>query len=180
MPGSQLLKQKYIYCDACFTSAVNCVNPSAGVTEAQASVMRRRRSCNFGGEVLVNANRVRFPYATNRLVRKRKSTKSGCPLKRKVPLASTLTDLEICQAACKQDEAIKVDDSDGDECVERNPPTNAEMRKALDILKRGVQHRSTNFEKQYEYEHTYLTSEQMGSSSYITRMRSDENSRASC
>ncbi|GBO43849.1 hypothetical protein AVEN_26463-1 [Araneus ventricosus] len=62
-----------------------------------------------------------------------------------IPVPATLTDLEIFQV-------IKVDDSDGDECVEENPPTNAEMRQALDILKRGVQHRSTNFKKQYEYE----------------------------
>ncbi|GBL93831.1 hypothetical protein AVEN_153602-1 [Araneus ventricosus] len=65
-----------------------------------------------------------------------------------IPVAATLTDLEICQAFCEQDQAIKVDDSDGDECVEENPPTNAEIRQALNILKRGVQHRSTNFKKQ--------------------------------
>ncbi|GBO32326.1 hypothetical protein AVEN_193302-1, partial [Araneus ventricosus] len=59
-----------------------------------------------------------------------------------IPVAATLTDLEICQAVCEQDQAIKVDDSDGDECVEENPPTNAEMRQVLDILKHGVQHRS--------------------------------------
>ncbi|GBM86990.1 hypothetical protein AVEN_119906-1 [Araneus ventricosus] len=64
-----------------------------------------------------------------------------------IPVAATITELEICQAVCKQDQATKVDDSDGDECVEENPPTNAEMRQALDILKRGVQHRSTNFKK---------------------------------
>ncbi|GBN13384.1 hypothetical protein AVEN_214442-1 [Araneus ventricosus] len=67
-----------------------------------------------------------------------------------IPVAATLTDLEICQAVCEQDQAIKGDDSDGEECVEENPPTNAAMRQALDILKRGVQHRSTNFKKQYE------------------------------
>ncbi|GBM23833.1 hypothetical protein AVEN_91162-1 [Araneus ventricosus] len=69
-----------------------------------------------------------------------------------IPVAATLTDLEICQVVSSQDQAIKVDDSDGDEYVEENPPTNAEMRKALDILKRDVQHRSTNFKKQLEYE----------------------------
>ncbi|GBM48455.1 hypothetical protein AVEN_98990-1 [Araneus ventricosus] len=69
-----------------------------------------------------------------------------------IPVAATLTDLEICQAVCEQDQAIKVDDSDGDESVEENPPSNAEMRQALDILKRGVQHRSTNSKKQYECE----------------------------
>ncbi|GBN70030.1 hypothetical protein AVEN_212119-2-1, partial [Araneus ventricosus] len=65
-----------------------------------------------------------------------------------IPVAATPIDLEICQAVCEQDQVIKVDDSEGDECVEENPSTNAEMRQALAILKRGVQHRSTNFEKQ--------------------------------
>ncbi|GBL78135.1 hypothetical protein AVEN_143419-1 [Araneus ventricosus] len=60
-----------------------------------------------------------------------------------ITVAATLTDLEICQAVCEQDQAIKVDDSAGSECVEENPPTNAEMRQALDILKRGVHHCST-------------------------------------
>ncbi|GBN00311.1 hypothetical protein AVEN_115860-1 [Araneus ventricosus] len=61
------------------------------------------------------------------------------------PVAATLTVLEICQA-------IKVDDSDVDECVGENPPTKAEMRQALDILIRGEHHHSTNFKKQLEYE----------------------------
>ncbi|GBN65186.1 hypothetical protein AVEN_260565-1, partial [Araneus ventricosus] len=61
-----------------------------------------------------------------------------------IPVAATLTDLEICAAVCEQDQAIKVDESDGDECVEENPPTNAEMSQAIDILKRGLQHCSTN------------------------------------
>ncbi|GBL85332.1 hypothetical protein AVEN_222786-1 [Araneus ventricosus] len=69
-----------------------------------------------------------------------------------IPVAATLTYLEIWHAVCEQDQTIKVDDSDGDECVEENPPTNAEMKQALDILKLGVQHRSANFKKQYEYE----------------------------
>ncbi|GBM93504.1 hypothetical protein AVEN_22133-1 [Araneus ventricosus] len=74
------------------------------------------------------------------------------PIDEDIPLAATVADLEICQAVCEKDQAIKVDDSGGDECVEENPPKNAEMRQALDILKRGVQHRLTNSEKQYEYE----------------------------
>ncbi|GBM92640.1 hypothetical protein AVEN_107056-1 [Araneus ventricosus] len=64
-----------------------------------------------------------------------------------IPVAAPLTDLEICEAVCKEDQAIKVDDSDGNECVKENLPTNAEMRQALDILKLGVQHRLTNFKK---------------------------------
>ncbi|GBO06664.1 hypothetical protein AVEN_265511-1, partial [Araneus ventricosus] len=31
-----------------------------------------------------------------------------------IPVAATLTDLEMCQALCEQDQAIKIDDSDGD------------------------------------------------------------------
>ncbi|GBL94870.1 hypothetical protein AVEN_197544-1 [Araneus ventricosus] len=61
-----------------------------------------------------------------------------------IPAAATLTDLEFFQA-------INVDNSDGNECVEENPPSNAEMRQALDIFKHSVQHRSKNFKKQWEY-----------------------------
>ncbi|GBM48648.1 hypothetical protein AVEN_135018-1 [Araneus ventricosus] len=67
-----------------------------------------------------------------------------------IPLAATPTDLEICQAVCEQYQAMKVNDSDGEECVEENPPTNAKIRQALDILKRGVQYHSTNFKEQFE------------------------------
>ncbi|GBN49356.1 hypothetical protein AVEN_57101-1 [Araneus ventricosus] len=69
-----------------------------------------------------------------------------------IPVALTLTDLEICQAVCEQDQAIKVNDYDRDKCAEENHPTNTEMRQALDILKCGLQHHSTNFKKQYEHE----------------------------
>ncbi|GBO18171.1 hypothetical protein AVEN_28223-1 [Araneus ventricosus] len=41
-----------------------------------------------------------------------------------IPVAAALTDLEIRQAVCKQDQAIEVDDSDWDQCVIENPPTN--------------------------------------------------------
>ncbi|GBN43791.1 hypothetical protein AVEN_157887-1 [Araneus ventricosus] len=67
-----------------------------------------------------------------------------------IPGAATLTDLEICQAVCEEDQAIKVDDSDRDDCVEENSPTNAEMRQAFDILKHDV-HGSTNLKEQDEY-----------------------------
>ncbi|GBM52094.1 Long-chain fatty acid transport protein 1 [Araneus ventricosus] len=69
------------------------------------------------------------------------------PIDEDIPVVASLTDLEICHAVCEQDQAMKVDDSEGDEGVEENPPTNVEMRQALDILKRGVQHRSTIFLK---------------------------------
>ena len=34
------------------------------------------------------------------------------------------------------------------------PPTNAQMGEALQILRRGVQHTATNFQRHYEYEHS--------------------------
>ncbi|GBO27681.1 hypothetical protein AVEN_275761-1 [Araneus ventricosus] len=55
-----------------------------------------------------------------------------------IPVAATLTGLEICLAVCEQDQAINIDDSKGDECVEENLPMNAEMRLALDILKCSI------------------------------------------
>ncbi|GBN48006.1 hypothetical protein AVEN_243066-1 [Araneus ventricosus] len=64
-----------------------------------------------------------------------------------IPVAATVTDLEIFQDVCEQDQVIKVYDSDGNESIEENPTTNVEMRQAHDILKRGVQYRSTNFKK---------------------------------
>ncbi|GBO34418.1 hypothetical protein AVEN_170670-1 [Araneus ventricosus] len=61
-----------------------------------------------------------------------------------IPVAATQTGLEFCQVVCEHDQTINVGDSDGNECVEENPPTNTEMRQALDILKHGVQNRSKN------------------------------------
>ncbi|GBO21632.1 hypothetical protein AVEN_7097-1 [Araneus ventricosus] len=66
-----------------------------------------------------------------------------------IPVDATLTDLEICQDVFEQDKVIKVGDSDGDEYVEEKSRTKAEMRQSLVILKRGVQHRSTNLKKNY-------------------------------
>ncbi|GBO37388.1 hypothetical protein AVEN_248483-1 [Araneus ventricosus] len=68
-----------------------------------------------------------------------------------IPVAATLTDFEIFQAVCEQDQEINVNYSERDECIEENPPTNAEMRQPHDTLKRGVQHRST-YLKKYENE----------------------------
>ncbi|GBL84153.1 hypothetical protein AVEN_118564-1 [Araneus ventricosus] len=40
------------------------------------------------------------------------------PIDENIPVAATLMDLEICQAICEPDQAIKFDDSNRDECVE--------------------------------------------------------------
>ncbi|GBN31676.1 hypothetical protein AVEN_24111-1 [Araneus ventricosus] len=90
-----------------------------------------------------------------------------------IPVAATLTDLEFCQTVCEQDQAINVDDSDGDEYVAENPPTNAKMRQELDILKRDVQHRSTNFKKQYEYVQFHVSVDAGNSSSDTCFQNSD-------
>ncbi|GBO28016.1 hypothetical protein AVEN_39602-1 [Araneus ventricosus] len=74
----------------------------------------------------------------------------GMSIDEDIPVAATLTDLEISQA-------IKIDDSDGDESAEEKLPRNAKMRQALDTLKCSVQHYSTNFKKQYEYKQYKLT-----------------------
>jgi len=39
-----------------------------------------------------------------------------------------------------------------EEEILESPPTNAQMREALQILRRGVQHRATNFQRHYQYE----------------------------
>ncbi|GBM31006.1 hypothetical protein AVEN_108919-1 [Araneus ventricosus] len=55
-----------------------------------------------------------------------------------IPVA-TLTDRHgNSPSCCEQDQTISVDDSDGDECPEEYPPTNAKMRQAHDIFKRGA------------------------------------------
>ncbi|XP_067127946.1 tigger transposable element-derived protein 4-like [Centruroides vittatus] len=59
----------------------------------------------------------------------------------------------ICQAVTKDSEGL----ADENETVRQedsveDPPTNAQMRAALRVLRRGVQHRATEFHKHYEYE----------------------------
>ncbi|GBN56861.1 hypothetical protein AVEN_237108-1 [Araneus ventricosus] len=75
----------------------------------------------------------------------KKENEEWMPIDEDIKSADTLTDLEIFQAACERDQAIKVDDPDGDKCVEESPPMNAEMRQALDILKHGYKHNSKIF-----------------------------------
>jgi hypothetical protein len=63
---------------------------------------------------------------------------------------------EICQAVA--DDKSKLSEESEFNCTSKEeeiivaPPTNAQMREALRILRRGVQHRATNFQKHYEYE----------------------------
>ena len=62
---------------------------------------------------------------------------------------------EICEAVAN--DKFKVAEENESNCTSMEeeileaPPTNAQMREALQI-RRGVQHRATNFRRHYEYE----------------------------
>lgn len=68
----------------------------------------------------------------------------------KVAPATTFSDIKEEEGS----ELFKVTEGSvhKDEEVLEAPPTDAEMKDALQILRRGVQYRATNFEKHYEYE----------------------------
>jgi hypothetical protein len=71
-------------------------------------------------------------------------------------VVATMTMSEICQAVA--DDKSKLADESDSNCTSQEeeilepPPTNVQMREALQILRRGVQHRATNFQRHYEYE----------------------------
>ncbi|GBO04342.1 hypothetical protein AVEN_77184-1 [Araneus ventricosus] len=71
----------------------------------------------------------------NMLGMKKEEYEEWISIEEDISVAATITDLEICRAVCEQDQAIKVDDSNGDECVEENPPTNAETKRASSFHK---------------------------------------------
>jgi hypothetical protein len=63
---------------------------------------------------------------------------------------------EICEAVAN-DKSKLAEESESN-CISKEeeileaPPTNAQMQEALQILRRGVQQRATNFQRHYEYE----------------------------
>jgi hypothetical protein len=68
----------------------------------------------------------------------------------------TMTVWEICEDVASDKSKLAEETESNcpnkeEETVE-SPPTNAQMRKTLQILRRGVQHRATNFQRHYEYE----------------------------
>ena len=71
-------------------------------------------------------------------------------------VVATVTVSEICQAVA--DDKSKLAEESESNCTSKEeeileaPPTNGQMREALRILRRGVQHKGTNFQRQYEYE----------------------------
>jgi len=71
-------------------------------------------------------------------------------------VVATVTVLEICQAVA--DDKSKLAEESESNCTSKEEeilealPTNDHMREALRILRRGVQHRATNFQRHYEYE----------------------------
>jgi hypothetical protein len=70
-------------------------------------------------------------------------------------VVATMTVSEICEAVAN-DKSKLAEESESnctskEEEILEAPPTNAQMR-ALQILRRSVQHRATNFQGHYEYE----------------------------
>ena len=71
-------------------------------------------------------------------------------------VVATMTVSEICEAVAN-DKSKLAEESESnctskEEEILEAPPTNAQMREALQILRRGVQHTATNFQRHYEYE----------------------------
>jgi len=71
-------------------------------------------------------------------------------------VVAIMTVSEICQAIA--DDKSKFAEESESNCTSKEeeileaPPSNAQMREALRILHRGLQHRATNFQRHYEYE----------------------------
>ena len=69
---------------------------------------------------------------------------------------ATMTVSEIYEAV-PNDKSTLAEESESnctskEEEILEAPPTNSQMREALQILRRGVQHRATNFQRHYEHE----------------------------
>jgi len=71
-------------------------------------------------------------------------------------VVATMTVSEICEAVAndksKLAEESEPNCTSKEEEILEAPPTNAQMREALQILRRGVQHTATNIQRHYEYE----------------------------
>jgi hypothetical protein len=71
-------------------------------------------------------------------------------------VVATMTVSEICEAVAN-DKSKLAEESESnctskEEEILESPPAKAQMRKALHILRRGVQNRATNCQRHYEYE----------------------------
>jgi hypothetical protein len=71
-------------------------------------------------------------------------------------VVATMTVSEICDVVAN-DKSTLAEESESNctskkEKILEAPPTNAQMREGLHILRHGVQHRATNFQRHYEYE----------------------------
>jgi hypothetical protein len=78
------------------------------------------------------------------------------PIDNNAEVVATMTVSEICEAVTN-DKSKLAEESESN-CTSKEeeilevPPINAKMRESLHILRRGVQHRATNFQRHYEYE----------------------------
>jgi hypothetical protein len=69
-------------------------------------------------------------------------------------VVAIMTVSEICETVAndKLAEEYEWNCTRKEEEILEAPPTNAQMREALHILRSGVQHTATNFQRHYEYE----------------------------
>jgi hypothetical protein len=71
-------------------------------------------------------------------------------------VVATMTVSEICEAVTNDKSKLAEESESNYTSIEEKnleaPPTNAQMQEALQILRRGVQHTATNFQRHYEYE----------------------------
>jgi hypothetical protein len=71
-------------------------------------------------------------------------------------VVTTMTVSEICEAVAN-DKSKLAEESESnctskEEEILEAPPTSAQMQEIPQILRRGVQHRATNFQRHYQYE----------------------------
>jgi hypothetical protein len=74
-------------------------------------------------------------------------------------VVATMTVSEICKAVAN-DKSKLAEESEWnctskEEEILEAPPTNDQMREALQILRRGVQNKATNFQRHYKYEPSF-------------------------
>jgi len=71
-------------------------------------------------------------------------------------VVATMTVSEICEAVANDKSKLAAESESNctskEEKILEAPPTNGQMRETLQILRCGLQHRTTYFQRHYEYE----------------------------
>lgn len=69
-----------------------------------------------------------------------------------IGVAENLTEDDICQIVQPSTSQVEAENEEEEDLETLQPPTNTEIRAALDVLRRAVQHKSTDFQTHYGYE----------------------------